>query len=66
MQLVLDDPIAPEQSSFIPGRQTKDNIIVAQELMHTMRKLRDTRGHMAVKDRHREPMTGFAAFAGLS
>lgn len=32
----LDDLIGPMQSSFIPGRGTKDNAILAQEVIHFM------------------------------
>lgn len=37
------------QSSFIPGRQTSDNIVVTQELLHTVRKMKGKKGGMAVK-----------------
>lgn len=32
--------ISPHQPSFVPERQIKDNIIVAQKILHTMRKMR--------------------------
>lgn len=35
--------IAPNQSSFVPNRHIQDNIIVAQELIHIMKKLRRRR-----------------------
>lgn len=33
---LLKDLIGPLQGSFIPGRGTRDNIILAQEVMHTI------------------------------
>jgi len=33
---ILARIIGHTQNSFLPGRQTRDNIIVAQELIHTM------------------------------
>ncbi|OMO56897.1 reverse transcriptase [Corchorus capsularis] len=41
--------IGPLQSSFIPGRQAADNILVAQEMIHTIRKSRGKNGLMAIK-----------------
>ncbi|XP_021598828.1 uncharacterized protein LOC110604828 [Manihot esculenta] len=34
---VLSSLIGPEQSSFVPGRQIINNIVVFQEVLHTMR-----------------------------
>lgn len=34
---VLTDLIAHFQSSFVPGRQITDNVVVVQEVIHTMR-----------------------------
>lgn len=45
----LSSLIAPFQCSFIPGRHSSDNIIIAQENFHTMRTMRGKRGFMAVK-----------------
>lgn len=33
---LLSNLVGPLQGSFIPGRGTKDNIILAQEVMHTL------------------------------
>lgn len=38
MKLVLPKIISQGQTSFIPGRHITDNIIVAQEMAHSMRK----------------------------
>lgn len=42
--------ISPFQSSFVPGRLSLDNIIVDQEVIHTMRNLgKRKKGMMAIK-----------------
>lgn len=33
---VLDDIISPYQTSFIPGRHSADNIVICQEVVHTL------------------------------
>ena len=35
----LINRIAPYQSSFVPGRKIRDNILVAKELPHSMKKI---------------------------
>lgn len=46
---VLGELIAPTQSSFIPGRQMTDNVIICQELIHSMRRKHGHKGAMVVK-----------------
>lgn len=41
--------VAPNQCSFIPGHHSFDNIVVAQEIFHTMRKRKGKKGMVAVK-----------------
>ncbi|XP_061351083.1 uncharacterized protein LOC133296147 [Gastrolobium bilobum] len=41
--------ISPNQSSFIKGRQSADNIIVAQEVLHSMRSRKGSKGWMMIK-----------------
>lgn len=41
--------IGPEQSSFVPGRQISDNVVIYQEVLHTMRKKQGKGGIMAIK-----------------
>lgn len=45
----MDKLTSPFQSSFIPGRQASDNIIIAQEILHSMRRMKGKFGGMALK-----------------
>ncbi|XP_019457635.1 PREDICTED: uncharacterized protein LOC109358024 [Lupinus angustifolius] len=45
----LDELVGPLQSSFIPGRGTSDNIVLAQEVMHHLHKSKAKKGVMAFK-----------------
>ncbi|WJX23885.1 hypothetical protein P8452_13067 [Trifolium repens] len=46
---LLNDIISPYQSSFIPGRTIHHNIIVAQEMMHAMAKMKGKKMFMSIK-----------------
>lgn len=46
---ILDDIISPMQSSFIPGRNTSDNAIALQEIVHHQRKVRRKNGNLVFK-----------------
>jgi len=46
---VLPDMISPVQSSFVPGRQITDNVIIMQEVLHSMRRKTGAMGLMAIK-----------------
>lgn len=41
--------VAPMQSSFVPGSHSSDNIIIVQEIIHTMCKKSGNKGWMAIK-----------------
>ena len=41
--------ISPNQCSFVPGRHSSDNIIVAQEVIHSMKTMKGKKGFMAIK-----------------
>jgi hypothetical protein len=45
----LDDLIGPLQSSFIPGCNTSDNALIAQEVLHFMHKTIGKQGYLAAK-----------------
>ncbi|XP_061375835.1 uncharacterized protein LOC133317945, partial [Gastrolobium bilobum] len=49
LKLHMDKLVMPNQCSFIRGRQGTDNVIIAQELIHSMRKKRGSKGWMAIK-----------------
>jgi hypothetical protein len=46
---ILPSLISPTQCSFVPGRQITDNILIVQEMLHTMRKKQGSVGYMAIK-----------------
>lgn len=41
--------VSPFQTGFIPTRSIHENIVVAQELMHSMRKMRGINGYFVIK-----------------
>ncbi|CAL1407561.1 unnamed protein product [Linum trigynum] len=41
--------VSPRQNSFIPGRQTTDNVIVVQEVLHSLHKRRGKKGGLVLK-----------------
>ena len=45
----LDELVGPLQGSFIPGRGTTDNVVVAQEVLHYMHKTKIKKGVVAFK-----------------
>ncbi|KAM6553480.1 hypothetical protein CsatB_014242 [Cannabis sativa] len=50
MRVVIDHIISPTQSAFIPGRLISDNILIAFEIMHYLkRKTKGKKGFMAMK-----------------
>ncbi|XP_028104122.1 uncharacterized protein LOC114303175 [Camellia sinensis] len=46
---LLDTIVSPNQSSFIPGKNTTDNIIITQEILHTLRHKKGKSGGMIFK-----------------
>ena len=46
---ILPELIGPMQTSFVPGRHITENIIIAQEVIHTMRQKSGKIGHMLIK-----------------
>lgn len=41
--------ISPTQGAFVPKRQITGNIVIVQEVLHTMRKKQGTIGYMTIK-----------------
>ena len=46
---ILDKLISPLQTAFVPGRKGIDNVIIAQEIIHSLGKKRGKTGYMALK-----------------
>ena len=46
---LLDNIVSPFQSAFIPGRRGTDNVIIVQELVHTIGRAKGRKGYMAIK-----------------
>lgn len=46
---LLDNIISPFQSSFIPGRLTTDNVIICQEIIHSLKNNKARKGGMIWK-----------------
>jgi hypothetical protein len=49
LRLVLDDIISEEQSAFVPGRLITDNVLVAYESIHYLRRKKGATGACAIK-----------------
>lgn len=49
LQTILHQLVGPHQTSFVPGRYIMKNIVVAQDIVHSMRKKTGPRGFMAIK-----------------
>ena len=46
---LLDKLVSPNQTAFVLGRKGLDNVVVAQELIHSLDKLKGKMGFMAIK-----------------
>ena len=49
MKEVMPKLIGQNQSSLVPGRQISNNILIAQEVIHSMRSKKGRIGYMAIK-----------------
>lgn len=49
IRILMSGLVNPCQSSFTPHRQSRDNIIVAQEIFHSMRNKKGKKGWLAIK-----------------
>ncbi|XP_061350333.1 uncharacterized protein LOC133295506 [Gastrolobium bilobum] len=46
---LLNKLISPQQVSFVPQRQIQDNIIIAQEMVHSMNRMKGKMGFFTIK-----------------
>lgn len=49
LMAILSDLIGPNQTSFIPARNITENVVMAQEIIHSMRRKSGKFGFMAIK-----------------
>lgn len=49
LQTILPQLVGPHQTSFVPGRHITENIVITQEMVHSIRKKTGHRGFMAIK-----------------
>ncbi|XP_057418459.1 uncharacterized protein LOC130712657 [Lotus japonicus] len=49
LRRIMGELVAPNQCSFVPGRHSSDNIVIAQEVFHSMRFLKRRLGWLAIK-----------------
>lgn len=49
LRSIVEDLVSPHQCNFVPNRHNSDNIIIAQEVIHSMRTNRGAKGWMAIK-----------------
>ncbi|KAA3460126.1 reverse transcriptase [Gossypium australe] len=49
LKVVFPNFISPEQAGFIAGRNISDNVIIAQEVIHSMRSRKTGKNWMAIK-----------------
>ena len=49
LRLFLDKLISPLQTAFVPSRKGIDNVIIAQEIIHSLGKKKGKTGYMALK-----------------
>nr|XP_025664883.1 uncharacterized protein LOC112763420 [Arachis hypogaea] len=49
LRSVMNNLVMPNQCSFVPGRQSSDNIIITQEVIHSMRNKKGKKGWMTIK-----------------
>jgi ribonuclease HI len=46
---LLDKLVSPYQTAFVPGRRGVDNVVIAQELIHSLQKKRGRKGQFILK-----------------
>ena len=61
---MLNKLVSPLQTAFVPGRKGMNNMIIVQELIHTMKQKKGKQGYMAIKvdlERHMTDWNGISS-----
>lgn len=49
LKMILPHFVGPQQISFVPERHITENIVITQEVIHSMRRKTGRRGQMTIK-----------------
>lgn len=49
MKPFLDKIISPNQTAFLKGKWINENVVLAQEVLHTMNKTKSNKGWLGIK-----------------
>ena len=49
LRLHLENLVSPYQVAFVPGKRGADNVIIVQELIHTIGRTKGRKGYMAIE-----------------
>jgi hypothetical protein len=50
--------VSPYQAGFVPGRSIHENIVVAQEMIHSMHNMKGKKAYFAICQKHMISLTG--------
>jgi hypothetical protein len=49
LKKIIPQMVSPIQTGFVPGRNITENIVIAQEMLHSMTKMRSRIGFFVIK-----------------
>jgi ribonuclease HI len=49
LKTIIPQIVSPFQTGFVPGRNITENVVIAQEMLHSMTKMRSTTGFFVIK-----------------